>query len=485
MAKKATATTTKHLEPVNRAVDVLTTEYMKTYATAVLEDRSIPALEDGLKPVQRRLLWSMHNLGLKDSGGYVKSARVVGDTLGRLHPHGDTAIYSALVRLASGIADPLVNGYGNWGGHAFEAAAQRYTECKFSSLGYNVFFDPFYLRATTLVPNYDGTCTEPVLLPSTYPMALVIGQSGIAVGTTTNIPSFTFESVSKVTRLLLKKGDKKTAVKATAKFLAKNLVFSSPYGGQVTSPEKDIIALMETGTGAISWSCDYVVDEKKGTITMTGFPPEWSFENRTRKIAELPYVASAVDQSDKDGVKFFVQLRKMSELEKKASIEKLCALFTCSVTYRVNVNRRVLNSQVNPPVVETAFNSYSIVDLFNNWMRWRLNFLEKNALLAEMGVLKARLVKLELRVIAIDNLEVIFKLLKTKGIDKVKELSKRLKITEEQAREIWSIAVGQLDRLSMTDTQNAIKKLKSEIKQTERNLRELAASALSHMQPAK
>lgn len=467
---------------LSRAVDSLAMEYMKSYATAVLEDRSIPSLEDGLKPVQRRILWSMYDLGLKDTGSYMKSARVIGHTMGRLHPHGDAAIYAAMVRLASGISDPLISGYGNWGGHAFDAAAPRYTECRFSDIGYKTLFDPFYLRAIETIPNYDGSTKEPVVLPAVYPLVLAIGQSGIAVGTTTSVPSFTFESLKKVTIKLLKEGTGNKPALATAKVLAKYLVFSSPYGGKVTSPMEDIIALMKTGTGPITWTCDYTVDAKRGVITMTGFPPEWSFENRTKRIAELPFVAEAIDQSDKDGIKFVVRLKKMSEIERTAHIKKICDMMSNTITYRVNVNRRTLNNKVEPNEITTVFSAKSIVDLFNEWLTWRLSHLETRALQAEETVLQDRLAKQELRLIAINGLDIIFKILRTKGIDKVAELSKKLKVSLEQSKEIWAIAVGQLDKLSLEDTQKHIKSIKESIKQVKLDLKQLPKSALRHME---
>lgn len=463
------------------SMDVLAEKYMTSYAYAVLEDRSIPSIEDGLKPVQRRLLWAMHNLSLKHTGAYMKSARIVGETMGRLHPHGDASIYSALVRLASGIPDPLVDGYGNWGGHAFDAAAARYTECRFSATGYLTYFDPFYLRAVETVPNYDGSTKEPVVLPAIYPMVLTIGQSGIAVGTTTSIPAFTFDSVKKVVRHILANSTGNVCRRATAKLLAKHLEFSTTYGGTVTSSLEEITELMNTGVGAIKWKCDYTVDASKGIITMTGFPPEWAFESRTRKIAELPYVASAVDQSDKDGVKFVVVLKRSSDDERSTNIDKILSMMTCTITYRVNFNSRTLNDKTEPHEVKTIFSSKSIVELLNDWMDWRLNYLEKRALNAELQVLNERLDKQQLRMIAINGIDVIFDLLKARNIDKVAALSKRLKITTEQAKEIWLIAVGQLDKLSFEETQKTIKSIKASISQVQKDLKQLPQSALRHM----
>lgn len=476
MAKKKAESIQKHLAAIlDMPVDLFANRSMTHYGHYVLEDRAIPSREDGLKPVQRRVLWSMYQLGLKDTGSFIKSARVTGDCMGKYHPHGSVGLYQALVRLVSGIPNPICAGTGNFGGHNFEAAAERYSEVRFSKLGYDTFFNPFYVRAIQTIGNYDGSFVEPVVLPAIYPMILAIGQQGIAMATTTNVPAFTIESIQKVVKYLLKNGAKNKAMKPTAKFLAKHLQFASTYGGKVTSSFEEITEFMSSGEGKIEWVCDYTY--KDNTVIVTGFPPDWSFENRTARIAELDFVAEAMDQTDKNGVKFVIRLKRASEEQHEKNFEKLQTILKATSHYRCNVNRREIDNTTKIPEVATEFETMSIVDLLFYWFGWRLSYLEKTALNKEDEVLCDKLSRQKLLLKAIDNLEIIFKLLRTKGIDKVKELSKKLKITEEESKDIWAIAVGRLDSLSRVDTLKHIKDLETQRKLIKKDLSQLHISA--------
>lgn len=471
---------------VVEAVDVLAASFIKDYGTYVLMDRAVPSMEDGLKPGQRRLLYTMYTLGLRDTGKHMKAARVTGTTMAVYHPH--SSAFGALARMCAGIPAPFVDGYGNWGSHATEPAAERYVECRFTKLGFDNFFDPFYFRCIDTVPNYDGTTTEPVVLPSVLPMILAIGQSGLAVGTTTNIPSFTIDSLKKVIRILLKKSSDTKLAKATPELLAKHLEFSSVYGGKVISDTSAIVQVMATGAGPIEWSCDYTVhnpsaEMAEATIIITGMPDDWNHVSRLKRLntdVKYSFVKEAMDNTDRNGIKLTIRLKRATINERKAYIAKLeKEILTCTSTYRVNVNKRdKTTNAVGVVDVSTEFSSKSIVDLLNDWLHWRVYTLEYKAFKEELCRLRAALAKEELLILAIDNLDVIFSLLKKKNIDKVAELADKLRISIDQSKYIWSMAVGSLDRLSKDKVLIKIDSIEQEIAYCTKALTKLPTEVL-------
>src|SRR5690606_22658286 len=185
----------------NRIIDVNIEKEMKEsyidYAMSVIVGRALPDVRDGLKPVHRRILYSMYELGMTPDKGYRKSARIVGDVLGKYHPHGDTAVYDSMVRMAQdfSIRYPLVDGHGNFGSiDGDSAAAMRYTEARMSRLAMELLTD-IKKETVDFMPNFDETLKEPIVLPSRFPNLLVNGSSGIAVGMATNIPPHKLKEV--------------------------------------------------------------------------------------------------------------------------------------------------------------------------------------------------------------------------------------------------------------------------------------------------
>src|ERR1700730_8657340 len=191
------------------------------YGISVLEDRAIPDFRDGQNPVNRRALWATHKIGLHSSAKIAKAALVVGETLGKYHPHGDVSLYKAIVGMTNtNIATGLIEGSGNWGSLSEpSAASMRYTEMRLSKFSDNVLFNKFYMPVVELCPNYDGSLQEPIILPALLPIAILNGRFGIAPGATANIPimeySSIIESLSKIY----------SGEKITAKLLYKTLKF--------------------------------------------------------------------------------------------------------------------------------------------------------------------------------------------------------------------------------------------------------------------
>ena len=441
---------------LKRPVNDIVFDAMLRYGTYTVEDRAVPA-QDGLKPVQRRILWAMNELGAKDHGYKTKCAKVVGQTMGSYHPHGDLSIYDALVRLVTSIPYPIIHGEGNFGSHNDPPAAYRYTTCHFTKFGYKIYFDPYYLRVIEKIPNYDGTTEEPMVLPALLPMSLIIPQSGIAVAISTNVPSFSVESIYKTISLMLSKGKM-----PSAKWLAHNLEWTSAFGGKVITEKDDLIPIMETGYGRVEWECDYKYDGKS-TVTITGIPPGWNIESKIAAIAKEPYIAECAEQTDKGGLKIVIRFKRADEESMDENMHKFKKHLRSAQTISNNCIVRRIKEDEGFKETESDFKQRPITDILKEWCAWRID-LEKKALRYESKLVKEAIERDRLLEKTIDNLDVIFALLKKKGIDKVKELAKKMSITEEQSKFIWSIAVGRLDRLNMDSVQESIKKSKDRLR---------------------
>lgn len=228
------------------------------YAMSVVKSRALPQVEDGLKPVQRRILHAMNEMRLAATAKHVKSARVVGDVIGKFHPHGDVSVYDAMVRVAQdfSLRYPLVDGQGNFGSRDGDgAAAMRYTECRLTPIA-ELLLAEVDRGTVDFVPNYDGTMTEPALLPARLPFVLLNGASGIAVGMATEIPPHNLREVAEALKLVIRKPtaqlDEVLAVLPGPDF---------PGGGQIISPPADIRAAYAAGRGSIRMRCRWRIEE--------------------------------------------------------------------------------------------------------------------------------------------------------------------------------------------------------------------------------
>ncbi|MBL0076934.1 MAG: DNA topoisomerase IV subunit A [Rhodocyclaceae bacterium] len=228
------------------------------YAMSVVRARALPQVEDGLKPVQRRILYAMNEMRLSASSKHVKSARVVGDVIGKYHPHGDTSIYDAMVRVAQDftLRYPLVDGQGNFGSRDGDgAAAMRYTECRLTPIA-ELLLGEIDKGTIDFLPNYDGSMTEPQLLPARLPVVLLNGASGIAVGMATEIPPHNLREVAEATRLLIKRPN---ATLAEVMEVLPGPDF--PGGGQLITASKDIVDIYTNGRGSLRMRARWHVEE--------------------------------------------------------------------------------------------------------------------------------------------------------------------------------------------------------------------------------
>ena len=283
------------------------------YAMSVIISRALPDARDGLKPVHRRILWSMFDQGFRPDRGYVKCARVVGDVMARFHPHGDSAIYDALARMAQpfSLQHPLIDFHGNYGSPEDPPAASRYTECRLDALAMSMLAD-IGEETVDFVENYSGDFTEPSVLPARLPNLLVNGSQGIAVGMATSIPPHNLgEVIGAVTHLLENPGA------GTGDLMAFVSGPDFPTGGQILG-RSGFEAAYRTGRGSVKMRAVVAVDEHQGrsTLVVTALPYQVSAGSVARKIAdlvnsgELDGIADVNDESSGDDTRFVIKLKR-------------------------------------------------------------------------------------------------------------------------------------------------------------------------------
>ncbi|MCS7185021.1 MAG: DNA gyrase subunit A, partial [bacterium] len=303
------------------------------YAMSVIMQRAIPDVRDGLKPVQRRILYTMYEMGLRHNTAHKKSARVVGETLGKYHPHGDQAVYDALVRMAQDFSMryTLIDGQGNFGSiDGDPPAAMRYTEARLKAIS-NELLEELKYETVSMRPNYDGSLLEPEVLPSRVPNLLMNGASGIAVGMSTNIPPHNLKELCDAIILLI--DNPNASVNDIIKVL-KGPDF--PTGGIILG-KKEIKNYFETGKGTLRLRGVAEIEELKGgksAVVITEIPYFVKKSELIRQIAELAQskkiegISDIRDESNKDGMRVVVELKRdtnanvvLNNLYKKTSLE--------------------------------------------------------------------------------------------------------------------------------------------------------------------
>lgn len=448
------------------------TENMKEYGTYVIEDRAVPDYRDGCKPSQRRILFAMKQLGITHSGHSIKVARIVGDTNGKYHPHGDMSTFSALVEMTH-VRYPLVSGVGNFGSEISKPAAARYIEAKFHKLA-NPHFE--CLPVADMVPNYSSTDTEPVVINTRMPYLLMNGASGIAVGMSTNIPSHNLEELTKALMYVAKSG-KEANVEGILKFVRGP---DQRAGGILLSSAKEVKKLYETGTGRLEYACEYRF-EKEGDITNIvayGFPDGFSINGFLKKAGEMvekkviKYVEADFDlpagkKSENDKI---VILRV--GVDNKTAMEKVVKMLRCAESYQFNVTVRHSD--------HTDLRSMTMLSIMRGWIRWRKGE-EKKMLELEQSDLNASLRREELRLKGMLNIDAIIAAIKQSKVEPAEHLSKSLKISLEDAQFIGSIPVFQLKKANVDEQKSKIAKIKSEIERVADDLAHLTRVVIRHL----
>jgi DNA gyrase subunit A len=450
-----------NVEPLS-IVEEMETSYID-YAMSVIVSRALPDVRDGLKPVHRRILYAMWTIGLRHNAKFRKSATVVGEVLGKYHPHGDAAVYASMVRMAQDFAMryQLVNGQGNFGSmDGDSAAAMRYTEAKLRAIAEELMFD-IEKDTVDFVPNYDGSHKEPKVLPSKLPNLLLNGTTGIAVGMATSIPPHNLGELIDAVTLLI---DNPKATIEDLMDIVKGPDF--PTGGVIYNIE-DIKTAYATGRGGIAMRGEAeIVEPKSGQyqIVISSIPYQVNKANMLEKIAQLVKdkklegIKDLRDESDKDGVRVVVDLKKdaypnkiLNNLYKHTQLQE-----------KFHVNMLALIDGIQPRVL-------TLQSILEEYIKHRQNVVARRTKF-DLDKAKDRAHILEGLKKALDKIDAVIKTIrasKDKEVAKI-NLMKKFKLSERQA-----VAILEMKLQSLANMER--KRLEDELKEKLKLIKELEA----------
>ncbi len=432
------------------------------YAMYVILDRALPHIGDGLKPVQRRIIYAMSELGLKASAKAKKSARTVGDVLGKFHPHGDSACYEAMVLMAQNFSFryPLVDGQGNWGSidDPKSFAAMRYTEAKLSKFS-QLLLEEIGLGTVDWSPNFDGTLQEPIVLPARVPHVLLNGASGIAVGMATDIPPHNLREVVNACIALL--DNSQLSVKELMDFIPAP---DYPNCAQIITPKADLLRLYETGNGSVRQRASYFVEDEVNVV-IEALPFQVSASKLLEQIAaqmrakKLPMVVDLRDESDHENqVRLVVELRS-KRVDVETAMLHLFSTTDLERSYRVNLNVIGLNGR---PQVK------SLKTMLQEWLSYRLETIRKR-LQYRLDKILNRLHILDGLLIAFLNIDEVIAIIREEEKPKPALMS-RFELTEVQAESILELKLRHLAKLEEMRIRAEQSELETERKKLERIL---------------
>ena len=408
------------------------------YSMYVILDRALPSVADGLKPVQRRIVYAMSELGLSATSKPKKSARTIGDVIGKFHPHGDSACYEAMVHMAQDFSFryKLVEGQGNWGSpdDPKSFAAMRYTEAKLSPYA-RVLLQELGQGTVDWQPNFDGTLQEPVLLPARLPNVLLNGSTGIAVGMSTDIPSHNLrEVVSACIRLL-------ESPKSTVEELCEHIQGPDfPTHAEIITPRDEILEMYRSGRGQVKMRARY--DKENGEIVIYALPYQVSGAKILEQIAQqmnakkLPLVEDLRDESDHEHPTRLIIVPRSNRVDVEQLMAHLFATTDLERSYRVNMN--VINNHGRPQVMD-------LKTLLKEWLVYRTMTVRRR-LQWRLDQVEKRLHLLEGLLIAYLNIDEVIKIVRTEDEPRA-VLMKRFSLSEVQADYILDTRLRQLARL--------------------------------------
>jgi topoisomerase IV subunit A len=415
-----------------------TEEAYLNYSMYVIMDRALPHIGDGLKPVQRRIVYAMSELGLSATAKYKKSARTVGDVLGKFHPHGDSACYEAMVLMAQPFSYryPLVDGQGNWGApdDPKSFAAMRYTESRLSRFS-EVLLSELGQGTVDWVANFDGTMNEPKTLPARLPHILLNGITGIAVGMATDIPPHNVREIADACVHLIEQP--KAEVADLLNFVQGP---DYPTDAEIITPKADIEKIYQTGRGSIKMRAVYELEQ--GEIVITALPHQTSGGKILEQIAnqmqakKLPMVVDLRDESDHENPIRMVIVPRSNRVDIEQLMQHLFASTDLEKSYRVNLNMIGLD---NRPAVK------NLRDILAEWLEYRRETVRRR-LQYRLDKILARLHILDALLIAYLNIDEVIEIIR--GFDEPKaELMSRFALTDIQANAILEIKLRQLAKL--------------------------------------
>lgn len=408
------------------------------YSMYVILDRALPHIGDGLKPVQRRIIYAMSELGLSAAAKHKKSARTVGDVLGKFHPHGDVACYEAMVLMAQRFSYryPLVDGQGNWGSpdDPKSFAAMRYTEARLGQFA-EVLLTELGQGTVDWVPNFDGTLDEPALLPARLPHVLLNGTTGIAVGMATDIPPHNAREIAAACILLLDEPN------ATIEKLCEHVQGPDfPTDAEIITPRADILRMYHTGNGSLRMRARY---EKEGDgIVITALPHQVSGAKILEQIAaqmnakKLPMVEDLRDESDHENLTRLVIVPRSNRVDLEALMNHLFATTDLERSYRINLNMIGINGR---PQVK------NLRDILSEWLTFRTATVRRR-LQYRLDKVVQRLHILDGLLIAYLNLDEVIAIIRYEDQPKP-VLMQRFALSDTQAESILELKLRHLAKL--------------------------------------
>ena len=448
-----------------------------TYAMSVVRGRAIPNVEDGQKPVQRRILYAMNELGLKSGVQHSKSARIVGEVLGKFHPHGDASTYEALVRMAQdfSLRYPLIDGQGNFGTQDGDpAAAYRYTEARLTPLA-DLLLSEIDQDTVDFIANYDGRLKEPKLLPARLPMLLLNGASGVGVGMACELPRHNMKEVAEAAVFMIKHPN---ATPKSLMHVIKGPDF--PGGGQIISPQEEILEAYKTGRGSLRararWKVEtmargqwqIVVYELPPTTSVTKVMAEIEALTNPRpkekggkvtaaqanlKQVVLNQLEKINDESDKDNKLRLVLEPRSSRQDPDEFMRFLLTHTSMEANFPINLVALGLDGRPTRK---------NIAELVGEWVQFRIITVTRRSKF-RLGQVEKRIHILEGRVIVLLNIDKVIKVIRNSDEPK-QDLMKQFKLTEVQAEDILEIRLRQLARLEGIRIETELKGLKEERK---------------------
>lgn len=461
-------------EPIAVLADYAERAYL-SYAVSVVKGRALPELADGQKPVQRRILYAMQQMGLDDRAKPVKSARVVGDVLGKFHPHGDQSAYDALVRLAQdfSLRYPLIDGQGNFGSRDGDgAAAMRYTEAKLTPIA-QLLLDEIEQGTVDLVPNYDGSSTEPKLLPARLPFVLLNGASGIAVGMATEIPSHNLTEVAAAAVALIR--DPKLTLSEVMQHLPGP---DFPGGGQIISSSQEIEQIYAGGRGSLKARARWTIEELargQWQLVVTELPPVTSAQRVLEEIEELTnpkikmgkktltaeqnqtkqtvlaLLDAVRDEAGKDAAVRLVFEPKSKHVDKQAFAMMLLA--HTSLEANVSVNLVMVGNDGRPQ-------QKNLLSVLQEWIAFRQLTVTRRSQ-HRLGKVEERIHILEGRMLVLLNIDKVIEIIRHSDEPKP-ALIEAFRLSERQAEDILEIRLRQLARLESIKIEQELTELQAE-----------------------
>ena len=408
------------------------------YSMYVILDRALPHIADGLKPVQRRIIYAMSELGLSSSAKFKKSARTVGDVLGKFHPHGDTACYEAMVLMAQPFSFryPLVDGQGNWGSmdDPKSFAAMRYTEAKLTPFA-DVLLSELGQGTVDWTPNFDGTLEEPVMLPARLPHVLLNGAAGIAVGMATDVPPHNVREVARACVCLLENP------KASVADLCEHVRGPDfPTEAEIITPREELVAIYESGVGSVRLRAAYEMEG--GTVVITGLPYQVSGSRVLEQIAaqmqarKLPMVEDLRDESDHENPTRLVIEPRSNRVDIEGLMSHLFATTDFERSYRVNMNVVGVDGRPQTKNLRT---------LLTEWLTFRTETVRRK-LGFRLEKVEGRLHLLEGLLVAFLNIDKVIAIIRAQDRPKP-VLMKKFELSDAQAEAILELRLRQLAKL--------------------------------------